>query len=432
MIGTGRRKRIPTSRWVILLVVCFIVVGSNHQLVSFLLSSSSSYDKRIQFDINSNNTSSTKRADQSIPLTTDPVNTAATVNPLTQGLNNTTYDLYSCKDDFEVPTKRLLDTIRVANLKSNFPKVLCFIMMHSQSDRIHDVLETWGKRCDKLVLASDTTDPILGTVAIKAKATYKGLWNKLIETLRYIWDHYQHEYEWFFKVDDDSYVIVENLKAFLASNEVQQHYNIASSSSSNHRQRQDSTSNASLPSPPPLIYGRRMAMEREILRDKIGDKPFLQKLIQRHPNHTNPFVFVGGGAGYVMNRAYLFALVQNFDHQSDTTPTTKRKCPEDVCQSATALYSNIVPQSSRDVSGRERFHFSNPLVMYDLQNQYPNKKSWVYRYHDQLGGISTGLECCSSDSISFHFMTRFKGYMQYVDQQLYACRGRNGVLTAQK
>lgn len=42
------------------------------------------------------------------------------------------------------------------------------------------------------------------------------MWGKTRFGFKYAWDHYKDEYDWFMKADDDTYVIVDNLKKFLA------------------------------------------------------------------------------------------------------------------------------------------------------------------------------------------------------------------------
>jgi glycoprotein-N-acetylgalactosamine 3-beta-galactosyltransferase len=306
-----------------------------------------------------------------------------------------------CDQDFSIQTKILLDNIRVsAATREPLPKVLCFIMTHSKNHdtRVKDVLSTWGKRCDKLVLASDVEDAAWGTIATHSKATWKNLWPKLNETLHHVYENYRDDYDWFLKVDDDSYVIMENLKAFLASDKVKE----------KARTKQ------------PLVYGRRLGVPMQSLIRKLQDHDFLHRLWQRHNyTKTSHFVFNSGGAGYVMNRAYLDQLILQLDGSPDNAP--KGVAPEDVGQALATLYhsTNTVPQNTRDNRGRERFHFSHPNAMYVMDHP---AKSWVYRVHQNLGGLSKGLDCCSEDTISFHYLDRFPGYMQYVEQQLYACR----------
>jgi glycoprotein-N-acetylgalactosamine 3-beta-galactosyltransferase len=59
---------------------------------------------------------------------------------------------------------------------------------------------------------------------MESEATYENLWNKLNETMHYIsktTNGFQ-DYDWYYKVDDDTFVVMENLHAFLQSPKVQE------------------------------------------------------------------------------------------------------------------------------------------------------------------------------------------------------------------
>ena len=91
------------------------------------------------------------------------------------------------------------------------------------SDRHSAILETWGRRCNTLLLVigsnqiqNHKSEPLSSnafrlTLAMTAES-YANLWQKTRFAFQYINDNYASSFDWVFKVDDDSYVIVENLR----------------------------------------------------------------------------------------------------------------------------------------------------------------------------------------------------------------------------
>ena len=132
----------------------------------------------------------------------------------------------------------ILDRIHVDRRQSfaasnqSLPTVLCClpIIKSEHSRKALDVYYTWGKRCDKLIFASNASDPRLG--AFKVKVPYTGydwlhLWQKEREAMRYIWETYGHSYDWFLKADVDTYIIMENSRQYLSSEEIRSRSNEA-------------------------------------------------------------------------------------------------------------------------------------------------------------------------------------------------------------
>ncbi|XP_030377757.1 glycoprotein-N-acetylgalactosamine 3-beta-galactosyltransferase 1-like [Scaptodrosophila lebanonensis] len=96
-------------------------------------------------------------------------------------------------------------------------RVLCIVLTspeRHQSRALH-VKRTWGARCNKLLFMSTAEDEILPTVVLDMPDGHSNSWSQTRESLRHVYDNYFGEFDWFLKADDDTYVVMENLRAFL-------------------------------------------------------------------------------------------------------------------------------------------------------------------------------------------------------------------------
>ena len=63
-----------------------------------------------------------------------------------------------------------------------------------------------------------SADEALGAVDLKLNVTKESrdiLWGKTKKSFQYVWNHHREDADWFMKADDDTYVVLENLKAML-------------------------------------------------------------------------------------------------------------------------------------------------------------------------------------------------------------------------
>lgn len=143
-------------------------------------------------------------------------------------------------EHIKVANRNKQETASSVNGRSDTPiKLFCLAyQLHGSSGRSRDaesfraVTQTWGYKCDGLLVASNITATVTtsdnsnsyeySTVAIQYKGenNYNSGWQKLRSYLAYIYDHYYEKYDWFFVGYDQAYLIVENLRQYLESDEI--------------------------------------------------------------------------------------------------------------------------------------------------------------------------------------------------------------------
>lgn len=108
----------------------------------------------------------------------------------------------------------------VARQLSARVRVLCWVMTQpiNHETRARAILSTWGSRCNRLLFMSTAEDPVLNTIVLPLAGAESRdqLWNKTSAAYRYVYEHHRDEYDWVLRADDDTYVIVENLRYLLS------------------------------------------------------------------------------------------------------------------------------------------------------------------------------------------------------------------------
>lgn len=66
-----------------------------------------------------------------------------------------------------------------------------------------------------MLLSKYNTDSELDTIVLPVDEGRENLWNKVREAFKYIYTNHLTDYDWFLRADDDTYVIVENLREML-------------------------------------------------------------------------------------------------------------------------------------------------------------------------------------------------------------------------
>lgn len=201
-------------------------------------------------------------------------------------------------------------------------RILCWVMTGPSNleTKARHVKNTWTRHCNIVVFMSSVEDPNFPTVGLGTKEGRDQLYWKTIRAFHYAYEHHIDEADWFLKADDDTYVIVDNLRWVLA----------------NHTPDE------------PIYFGRRF-------------KPYTKQ------------GYMSGGAGYVLSKEALRRFVEGFktkvcSHTTSVEDLAMGQCMEKV---------GVLAGDSRDGLQRETFH---PFVPEQhLTAKFP-KSFWYWSY----------------------------------------------------
>ncbi|VDP49410.1 unnamed protein product [Soboliphyme baturini] len=213
------------------------------------------------------------------------------------------------------------------------------------SRAIH-VKATWLKRCDGYFFASTSDDPTLPTVKLNTSEGREFLTEKTKLAMTYIYNTSLNDYDWFLKTDDDTYVIVENLRLMLLAYDTEK----------------------------PIYFGCKF-------------KPFVNQ------------GYMSGGAGYVLSRKALTLFVEKGINSGFCSNVSTGS--EDVDLGLCMELMGVTAGDSRDTSGRFRFLPLSPASHARAGTLDPKFWLWTYFYYP----FQQGMNCCSDFVISFHYIS---------------------------
>lgn len=258
----------------------------------------------------------------------------------------------------------------------NLPRILCMVYTHegAHDSSLTAIANTWGRHCDGFFAASTKTNHSIGAIHLlhRGPEEYDNMWQKIRSMWAYAHDNYLDQYDYFHICGDDVYVVVENLRAYLHSNEVKRleegHLDVFSAASKVAR-------NTAMLRPRPLLFG--MPVEK------------LNK-------HKYPL----GGPGYTLNSAAVELLVKKGLPNYRVNVTDPR---EDVFVGKFFASQGVLTTDTRDAKGSWRYgenaerHASlsgNVLGFWEpkkMKKKYPKLTYW-----------ENGVDFLSSQTVSFH------------------------------
>lgn len=200
-------------------------------------------------------------------------------------------------------------------------RVLCWVMTSPQNldkKAIH-VKKTWAHRCNKLIFISSVTNNSFPTVGLEVDEGREHLTAKTMKAFKYVYEHHLNDADWFMKADDDTFVILENLRYFLSSYSSEE----------------------------PVYFGHHF------------------KTIVKQGYYS-------GGAGYVLSKEALKRLNSQGDDPNICRPDGGA---EDAEMGLCMEKLGVKTMNSTDALGRSRFHCFDPET--HMFGGYPD---WYYQY----------------------------------------------------
>eukprot|EP01038_Epipyxis_sp_PR26KG_P009063 gene9063-12225_t len=176
----------------------------------------------------------------------------------------------------------------------------------------------------------------------------------------------------------------------------------------------------------PHIGGDDMFYIIENLRNYL-QSDFIQEIIQhneglylgRRLNHYLLNVsFHSGGSGYILDKIALTALSNNFQYCYPDLVDPREDLLVALCLYL-AFPISVLATDTRDELLRQRFHTFPVGIEYLFQPSPLEKGSERDYYSMYDGNILSGDDCCSSDSIAFHYLSL--DYMKNLYNYLYNC-----------
>uniref|UniRef100_A0AC35TI88 N-acetylgalactosaminide beta-1,3-galactosyltransferase n=1 Tax=Rhabditophanes sp. KR3021 TaxID=114890 RepID=A0AC35TI88_9BILA len=93
--------------------------------------------------------------------------------------------------------------------------IFCLVLSGKGFKTLRDdaIKATWLRKCNKYIFVSSVEEE--DTLKATSQHGYEYSYHKMKFGLKWIWKNYPNKYDWIYKVDDDAYAVMENLRMFL-------------------------------------------------------------------------------------------------------------------------------------------------------------------------------------------------------------------------
>jgi glycoprotein-N-acetylgalactosamine 3-beta-galactosyltransferase len=257
-------------------------------------------------------------------------------------------------------------------------RILCMIYGVSTRHQSHvrAIAETWGPRCDGFFVASNLTQPNIGTYNLTkiGDDSYGNIWMKVVAMWNYVYQNYMNDFDYFHLGGDDTFVIPENLRHMVTM------------------QTWTSTKNRHF----------------ELLEDGTIGNPHLEDtpLLLGAPgeNHLlNSMLYCLGGSGYTLNKKAVQVLVEQVLPNCQVNVTSSQ---EDVNLSyCMAAWAGVQCQDTRERTRgvkSPRYHIANAgFHARSTENTPTPLKPKILRLRWNISE-PWGLDQFAVSSVSFH------------------------------
>lgn len=241
--------------------------------------------------------------------------------------------------------------------------VLCWVPVRNYTDNgiLKQIQQTWGQSCDLLVFVAHRSNALEETVKLDYPLD-RDLWNMIHPGWAYVYETYGSRYEWFAKVDDDSYFSGSNMRHLgLGKNASGEFYYLGHALHAFYTPKSDQTGQFNL------------------------------------------------GGAYVVSQ---FTLLQLGPHLPTVNNTRVNKCRSSKTWAEDVMFANclrangllVYPNNSRDAHRRNHFMLADPK--HALHRNAPQtdeqEEALGWEFKGVPRNISSGVRCCASRPVSWH------------------------------